>query len=126
MVRGMHDKLSTRDAREVVDAIRKGLETPRDQMPTLARQQRNEANVDAEVDVLEALVTLRSRENSIALQTLASHKDLAAVARGHKDVDVLRGWRREIVGNDLLDFMEGRVDLGCEDGKLVIIRRDDS
>ena len=120
MVRGISEKLSTKDARTVAAAIATGLDLPRNQMPTLVRSQRNEANVDAEVDALNVIVTMRARENNIALQTLASQKELVEVARGHRDVEVLKGWRREIVGNELIAFMEGKLQILCKDGKVVI------
>ena len=46
---------------------------------------------------MEALARLRAKENDIALHTLASRDDLAAVARGHRNVAVLKGWRRTIL-----------------------------
>lgn len=120
MVRGLSDKLSTRDAREVVGVIAGGLDKPQDQWPKGDRTSKNEANVDIQLDVMSALVRLRARQNNIAFQTLASHSDLAQVARGHHDVDVLKGWRREIVGNELLALMDGRVMLSLSDGNLQV------
>lgn len=122
MVRGIAEKLSTRDAREIVNRISRGLDLPKEQMPTLDKPSKNEANVETEVDAMNALVRLRARENSIAMQTLADHGDLADVARGH-DAPVLHGWRRKIVGNELLDFLEGRIALVCEEGNLVVSKR---
>ena len=120
MVRGLSEKLATKDAREVIAAIATGLDLPRDQMPSLEISQRNEPNVDAEVDALNVIVTMRAHENRIAQQTLASHKELVSVARGHDDAGVLSGWRREIVGNELLAFMDGRLCLRYRDGALSI------
>lgn len=120
MVRGLSDRMSTKEARCVVAAIRTGLELPKDQWPANDRPSRNEANVDIQLDVMSALVRLRARENDIAFQTLASHNDLAEVARGHQDVEVLRGWRREIVGNELIELIEGRLELSLRDGELQV------
>lgn len=123
MVRGLSDKLSTRDARAVVACIRKGLALPPEDLPHNDRSQRSEANVDVEVDAMSAIVRLRARESDIAFQTLATHSDLAKVARGHTDVDILKGWRREIVGKELLDFMHGKISLQVEDGNLTVTKR---
>ncbi|WP_283171363.1 ribonuclease D [Curtanaerobium respiraculi] len=122
MVRGMHEKLSTADAREVVGALARGLDLPADQRPALDRPSKNEANVDVEVDFMSALVRLRARQNNIAFQTLASHNDLAALARGYRDVDVLRGWRRDIVGAELLDLLAGNISLSMEMGNLTVTK----
>ena len=122
MVRGVAEKLSTRDARDIVNRIARGLDLPKDQMPRLDKPSRNEANVDAEVDAMSAIVRLRAKENSIALQTLASHSDLSDVARGH-DAPVLQGWRRAMVGEELLEFLAGNIALVYKDGNLRVTKQ---
>lgn len=121
MVRGVREKLSTRDAREVASLIAKGLDLPEDQLPKPERPAKSEPNVDIQVDLMEALARLRAKENDIALHTLASRDDLAAVARGHRQVAVLKGWRGAILGGELLDLVEGRIALAIKDDQLEII-----
>ncbi len=123
MVRGVREKLCTRDARAVVAALTRGLDAAPDAWPELDKCLKNEPNVDAELDLMEALVRLRARENDIAMQTLASQGDLARVARGYRDdVDVLRGWRRAIVGEELLDLLAGRIALSLGPDGLVVTK----
>lgn len=121
MVRGMREKLPTRDARTVAALIGKGLDAPQDQWPVLDRASKSEPNVDAQLDLMEAVVRLRARENGIAMQTLASRDDLARLARGYdEDVDVLRGWRRAMVGDELLELLAGRLALSLDAGGLKV------
>lgn len=124
MVRGMRDKLNTADARTVVKLIIKGLDSPQEEWPVTSRKSHNEANVDTVVDLMCALVRYRAKENEIAFQTLASHDQLVAIARGHTaDVPLLKGWRREIVGAELLDLVNGKIMLSVGGvGKLCIER----
>ena len=123
MVRGMREKLCTRDARAVVAALVRGLDAPPEQWPELDKSLKSEPNVDAELDLMEALVRLRARENDIAMQTLASHGELARVARGYRtDVDVLKGWRRAIIGEELLDLLAGKLALSLGPDGLVVTR----
>ncbi|WP_276926474.1 ribonuclease D [Parvibacter caecicola] len=121
MVRGVREKLSTRDAREVVALIAKGMDLSEDQLPKPERPSKSDPNVDIQVDLMEALARLRAKESDIALHTLASRDDLAAVARGHRNVAVLKGWRRTILGNELLDLAEGRIALAVSENQLKII-----
>lgn len=124
MVRGVRSHVPTREARTLVERMRKAAALPKDRWPVLDRAAKSERNVDAEVDLMNALVRLRARESDIAMQTLASHGDLCKVARGHVDeVAVLRGWRREIVGEDLLDLLAGRLSLRLDGAELVVERR---
>lgn len=125
MVRGISDRLSTRDARAVVSLIASALSAPPDTWPELDRCSKSERNVDAELDLMSALVRLRAKENDIAFPTLASHDDLARVARGYREgSDLLRGWRRSIVGEELLELLAGRLALSLSDGVLAVEPRD--
>ena len=120
LVRGIKEHLSTRDARKVVALLVAGLSAPEDSWPSLSKASRNERNVDAEVDLMLALVRLRAKENGIALQTLASHDDLADLARGHDNVALLRGWRKELIGNELQELLRGTISLSIENGALKV------
>ena len=123
MVRGLSDKLSTRDAREVVKCLVRGLNTPADDWPDQDKPSRNEANVDVVVDLMSAIVRKRARENNIAFQTLANHSDLAKVARGYTDVAILQGWRRDIVGNELLDLLAGKLSVYVREDTVEVTKR---
>ena len=123
MVRGLRERVSTREARTVVALIQKGLGLPSEQWPELDKSSKSEPNVDAELDLMNALVRLRAKENDIAMQALASHGDLALVARGYReDIDVLRGWRRVIIGEELLDLVAGKIVLSIDAGGLKVTR----
>ncbi len=123
LVRGMRERLTTRDARTVIALMDKAFSLPQDEWPELDRSGRNEPNVDAQVDLMNALVRLRAKENDIAMQVLASHADLAAVARGHYEgVDLMKGWRRAIIGEELMDLLAGKICLSLGPGGLVVKR----
>lgn len=125
MIRGMRERLTTRDARELMELVVPALDSAPDNWPEIVVSGKSEPNVDIQVDLLTAIVRIRARENDIAVPTLASHSDLVDIARGHRNgVDVLRGWRRKLVGNDLLDLLEGRTVLTIR-GRAVFIDRQD-
>lgn len=121
MVRGMRESLRAGDARRALACIKKGLECPEEELPSIQGKQRNEANVDVAVDLMNAIVRLRSREHHIAAQTLAPQAELMKLARGHEeDCELLRGWRYRVVGKDLVDLLEGKFSLRLSDGNLKI------
>ena len=121
MVRGFRDRVSTRDARVILELVVSALDSPESNWPPVEQNGRSERNVDSQVDLMMSIVRLRSRQNGVAAPTLASHADLVAVARGYTDgVDVLKGWRRDIVGHDLLRLMNGEIRLGIANGNVVI------
>ncbi len=121
MVRGMRERLTTKDARVLIELVVAALDSAPDTWPELPMSGKSEQNVDVQVDMLMAIVRIRARENGVAIPTLASHSDLVDIARGHyKNAEVLKGWRREIVGAELVDFLEGRLALCIENGKAAI------
>ncbi len=121
MVRGVRERVSTRDARQIVELVCSALDSPPSAWPEIVNANRNEANVDVQVDMLMALVHMCAQQNDIAVPTLASHSDLTEIARGHyKDANVMKGWRRELIGNDLRDLLEGRTRLRIEAGKPLV------
>jgi len=68
----------------------------------------------------EALVRARAREADLAYELLASRADLQAIVAAHRtgesaDVRTLRGWRFELVGEELLALLDGKVSLTIRD-----------
>ena len=125
MVRGMREKLNTRDARTVAGLMKKALESGPQSWPELDRSGRNEPNVDAPLDLMSALVRLRAKENGVAFPTLASHDDLVRMARGYRQgIDLLRGWRRALVGEELIELLEGKLVLSLNGHDLRVTRLD--
>lgn len=123
MVRGMSEKLSTRDARAIVTLMNAALNASPDTWPEPDKCGKNEPNVDAQLDLMCALVRLRAKESGVAFPTLASHDDLARLARGYRDnVDLLRGWRRQLVGEELLDLLDGKISLSLDGTQLRVKR----
>ena len=66
LIRGVREKLNTRDARAVATVLVRGLDAAPDTWPELDKSPKSERNVDAELDLMEALVRLRAKENDIA------------------------------------------------------------
>ena len=121
MVRGIREKLPTSDAREVVALIRKGSSLPDDELPGVRTQARNEASVGTQVDLMTALVHQRAKENNIAAQTLASKDELEELARyPEQECALLKGWKRSLVGEELLRLIRGELALSLEGGELKV------
>ncbi len=124
MVRGIKQTLSMRDARKVVELMRKALASPESSWPKPDVPQSCEANVDSAVDLMEALMRIRAKAEGIAMQTIASRSDLALVARGHFDESpVMHGWRKKIIGKDLVRLLGGEILLGLKDNELVVVEK---
>jgi ribonuclease D len=80
------------------------------------------------IALAEALLRARAREAGLAYELLAARADLQAIVaawrarQGEADVRTLRGWRRELVGEELLALLDGGVSMSVADGALRIAR----
>lgn len=121
MIRGTKESLSTRDARAVVAAIRKGLDVDEVALPQTDTYSHKEVNVDSAVDLMVAVARVRSKQFGIALQTLAPHDELVKLARGYlDDCELMHGWRKSMLGDELLRLLSGELILSLNDSELCI------
>ena len=80
------------------------------------------------IALAESLVRARAHEAGLAYELIAARADLApivvAARRGRPEPDVrtLRGWRRELVGEELLELLAGRRSLAVGDGGRVAVQ----
>jgi ribonuclease D len=78
------------------------------------------------VALAQALVRHRSTESGVAVELIATQAELAALAaavrrgRDPEAVRVTSGWRRELVGAELLELLAGRRTLAVRGGKLEV------
>lgn len=122
-IRGVGDKIGRAASKGLLDAVGRGVATSEDELPSLAKRKRVARDVDGAVDLMVALVRLRAREHGVAMPLLASRDDLERLAAGERDGHaLLEGWRATIVGNELLDLLDGRIELRLIDGELVVSR----
>ncbi|MDQ6915608.1 MAG: ribonuclease D, partial [Actinomycetota bacterium] len=105
-------------------AIERGAERE----PPPAAEESPPAGLDAApiVALAQALVRHRSQASGVAAQLIATSPEVtrlvADVRRGREpDLRVLDGWRRELVGDELLELLAGRRTLGVgPEGRLEV------
>jgi ribonuclease D len=115
-IRGVGAAASGRAAEEVLDAIRRASERQPEPPPQDRRSTAPKPDDAPLIALAEALLRARAREVGLAYELLAARADLQAiVAAGREgeeaDVRTLRGWRRELVGEELLRLLDGGVSL---------------
>src|SRR3954468_10021595 len=120
-IRGLTRDVVRRRGDDVIAAIEVGRQAPPllleegDRSPT-------EAVDGPTIALAESLVRTRAQEAGLAYELIAARADLSpivvAARRGGPEPDVrtLRGWRRELVGAELLELLAGRRTLGVGAG----------
>ena len=120
-IRGVADKVGRGAQSGLLGAIAAGTAVSDDELPSLEKRRRPVGDVDGAVDLMIALVRLRAREHGVAMPLMASRDDLERLAAGEKEASpLLEGWRKKMVGDELVALLEGRLELALKDGALVV------
>lgn len=101
-------------AEEIIEAVQRGLNGPLPETPEREPREDLPAQAEGLRRLLEAWIQARALEAEIAPGLLANRAQLDAVVAAHfrgeeSDAPVLHGWRRELVGADLLRILAGEL-----------------
>jgi ribonuclease D len=118
-IRGLNPDVVRRRGQDILDTIERGRNAP--PLPADDGERLGTESQDGPVIALaEALVRARAHEAGLAYELIAARADLAPVVvsarRGQPEPDVrtLRGWRRALVGAELLELLAGGRTLGVD------------
>jgi ribonuclease D len=105
-------------AQQLLALVQSGLEMPEKDWPSLPEKYKLSRQQEALTDCLMAIINLSAAKNNISPSFLCSRKVLEQLTHGKRDLPILRGWRLELMGNELLDFLQGKSRLECHTGQL--------
>jgi ribonuclease D len=124
-IRGVADKAGKGACRGIAEAVAVGVAVPEAELPSLNKKRRPQGDVDAAVDLMVAIVRMRARQHGVAMPLLASREDLERLAGGEREASaLLEGWRRKMVGEELVRLLDGELTLHLADAALVIEDRE--
>ncbi|MGB0439274.1 MAG: ribonuclease D [Primorskyibacter sp.] len=120
-------RLLLREARKgpiadgILAAVKTGLDCPKENLPqpdtTRDRLQVNPALAD----LLRVLLKAKTEASGVASRLIAPAADLDSIAAGLRDVPALRGWRREVFGEDALRLCDGKIGLTAKGAAVEVI-----
>ncbi len=113
------DMAEGRIGEQLLKAIETALASPKADWPSVKKKKQLPQGAVAVVDILKMLLRVISSENEVAPKIIANASDLEEIAL-HDDADVpaLRGWRRDIFGEEALAVKHGRLAIGMKNGKI--------
>jgi ribonuclease D len=123
-VRGMPAQTMQRWQRELLDAVERGREAP--DAPELPDIEQGDSGDAPLIALGQALVRQRAMEAKVAVDLVSTQSDIAAVVGSLRrngpepDVRSLHGWRRELVGNELVKLLSGDCVVRVVDRKLTV------
>lgn len=129
-MRGLHPREYKRSGAAIIAAVEAGLAAPDTSLPAPRRRSRldNDPAVGVAAAMADTYMKTRARELELAPQLLANRKDLESIVRmmaengsapseessdgqGGPKIRLLDGWRREVVGDDVMRLLAGCIAL---------------
>lgn len=101
-------------AEGILAAIDRGTNCPKDQMPSPDKRREKLQVNPALADLLRVLLKSKTESSGVAAKLIAPSAELDLIAAGERDVDALKGWRREVFGEDALRLCDGEIALAAK------------
>ena len=111
----------SRSAKALVEGINAAIANADDYAPKLPKVQHMPPNLGPTIEMLKTLLRLRTEYVDIAPRMVANNADIEKLAAfGPKaDVAALKGWRKDIFGDDALKMLDGKIGLRLEGREVV-------
>jgi ribonuclease D len=105
----------------IIAAVARGLERDVKSLPRLERH-RPAVNGQATIELLKVLLRMTSEQHGVAAKVIATVDDLDRIAADDDaDVPAMRGWRRELFGENALALKHGKLALAVERNRVVAV-----
>lgn len=124
-LRGLHGSEIDRNGDQLIATIAASLALPPSAWPHVPRDRKPEPESIGLVELLQAVLKARAADAEIAPTLLATSADLQALVEAKEkkrtpDLPVLRGWRRALIGELLLQILDGTVTISVDPVKGVL------
>ncbi len=119
-IRGITDGLVRRSGQKVCQLILKAQDMPGLKLKAKPNNLKKTQQQEAIIDVLSAIVRMRSDENALNPIILATRKDLEALLFNDESCLLLHGWRYSMVGQELQALLQGRLTLSIIENQLLL------
>lgn len=106
-IRQLDSGMAARHGPTLIGLIEQALSEPEQNWPENKTTRKAGVNEETTADLLMAIVRLKAEQNELSAGQLVSRSELIRLAQGERDLPVLRGWRRQLAGQDLLEFLDG-------------------
>jgi len=118
-LRGVHSSEIARHGAQLLASIASALALPPSAWPAVPSERKPDPESTGIVELLQAVLKARAAEKGIAPTIIATSADLQTLAEGKQnraalDIPLLRGWRRQLVGDLLLQVLAGTVTISVD------------
>ena len=118
-LRGVHSSEIDRHGGQILATITSALALPSSAWPEVPSERKPDPESTGIVELLQAVLKARAAEEGIAPTMLATSTDLQTLVEAKQNrvalnVPILHGWRRQLVGDLLVQVLEGAVTISVD------------
>lgn len=115
----------SRAGEQIVEAVKAGLARDPKTLPKFTRDKPLSNGASATVELLKVLLRMTAERHGVAAKVIATVDELERIASDENaDVPALKGWRRDMFGNEALKLKQGGLALAIETGRVVAVERE--
>ncbi len=120
-IRGLDQSTLKRHSERLLNLVEKSRKLPKASWPQQKQPPaRLDSNQEAVTDLLMCSLRLLAEKSQVSPAVLANRSTLEQLVAGERDSELLRGWRRMLAGESLIEVLEGRVMPRLVDGRLAL------
>jgi ribonuclease D len=109
-------------AKEILEAVRAGLARDPKSIPQINHAQPMSPKATATTELLKVLLKASAAKSKVAPKLIATSEDLERIAlEAEPDIAALRGWRRNLFGEDALRLKRGEIALTLSEGEVQLV-----
>jgi ribonuclease D len=117
-VRNINGRTAKQYGKHLCQLIKEAREQPPIKLHENGKPSKKSSQQEAILDLLSAIVRIRSDQNSLNPSILATRKDLEMLLFEDSQCPLLQGWRYEMAGKELRQVLQGEIILKVQEGKL--------
>jgi len=113
---------SSRAGKLLFEAVARGLALPENVLPQVDKPKSLPRGIAPLVDLLKVLLKMKCEEHDVAQKLIGNVADLEKVAAfDDADVPIMRGWRKEVFGNDAMRLKNGEIAIAANGNKIKLV-----
>jgi ribonuclease D len=117
-IRGLNSKIIERNGNEIIKVIEAARSLPESQWPKAKTRRKLSKQQEALMDSLMSIVKLQAAQHEISTGAITSKSELEKLVNGDHDIMLLHGWRVDVAGQQVLDFLDGKTRLQYKNNRL--------
>jgi len=117
-IRGLTDGTIKKSGSRLIEIIKQSKTRSQDSWPELPKFIKTTTQQDALIDCMMAMVRLCAAKEKIAASMLCSKKELEKWLIADEAILLLSGWRYQLAGKQVTDFLQGNIEISCDKNKL--------